>query len=137
MIFQKLKWQSWSTGAAGSQYETVRKLIEWRRANGLHPERHRSYGIHYNDPRKTPPEEYRVDFCVSVDHDVPSNPEGVVNKTIPGGRCALVRHFGSRENVSAAEYLYEIWFPASGEILRDFRSFFITSMSDPTFKKTR
>ncbi|MGA2215728.1 MAG: GyrI-like domain-containing protein [Bryobacteraceae bacterium] len=111
-------------GPPDLEYETVRKLIEWRRANGLHPERHRSYGIHYNDPRKTPPEEYRVDFCVSVDHDVPSNPEGVLNKTIPAGRCALVRHFGSRENVSAAEYLYEVWFPASGEMLRDFPIFF-------------
>jgi AraC family transcriptional regulator len=106
------------------EHETVRRLIEWRLANRLHPDRHRSYGIHYNDPRNTPPEEYRVDFCISVEHDVPSNPQGVVNKTIPGGRCAVVRHFGSRENVSAAAYVYEVWFPKSREVLRDFPIFF-------------
>jgi len=106
------------------EYETVQKLIEWRLANRLPPARHRSYGIHYNDPRSTPPEEYRVDFCIEVENDIPANPQGVVNKIIPGGRCAVVRHLGSRENVSAAPYLYEVWFPNSGEALRDFPIFF-------------
>jgi AraC family transcriptional regulator len=35
-----------------------------------------------------------------------------------------VRHLGSRENVSAAVYLYEVWLPNSGETLRDFPIFF-------------
>jgi AraC family transcriptional regulator len=35
-----------------------------------------------------------------------------------------VRHLGSREHVSAAAYIYEAWFPASGEVLRDFPIFF-------------
>jgi AraC family transcriptional regulator len=47
-----------------------------------------------------------------------------VAKRIPGGRCAAVRHLGSRENVSAALYLYDVWLPASGEALRDFPIFF-------------
>lgn len=106
------------------EYNTVRKLIEWRLENRLSPDQHRSYGIHYNDPRITPPERYRADFCISVEHDIPSNPQGVVNKIIPGGRCAVVRHFGSRENVSAASYLCEVWLPDSGEVLRDFPLFF-------------
>ena len=106
------------------EHETVRRLIEWRIANRMHPDRHRTYGIHYNDPRAAPPADYRADFGISVESDIPSNPQGVVNKTIPGGRCAVARRFGSRENVSAAVYLYEVWFPESGEALGDFPIFF-------------
>ncbi|MEP7098176.1 MAG: GyrI-like domain-containing protein, partial [Dokdonella sp.] len=74
------------------QYETTRRLIEWRIANRLPPDRHRTYGVHYNDPRSTPPADYQVDICVSVEHEIPPNPQGVVNKIIPGGRCAVARH---------------------------------------------
>jgi len=102
----------------------LRTFIEWRKANGLNPDRHRSYGIHYNDPRTTPPADYRVDFCVSIEDDVAPNLQGIVNKMIPGGRCAVARHLGSRENVAAAAYLYEEWLPKSGEALRDFPIFF-------------
>lgn len=111
-------------GTPQLEYETVRKLIEWRIAHRLHPDRHRTYGVHYNDPRTTPPAEYRVDFCISVDDDVPMNAQGVVTKVIPGGRCALARHLGSRENVAAAQYLYEVWLPSSGEAAGDFPIFF-------------
>src|SRR5438477_340090 len=111
-------------GPSHVQHESAKKLIEWRLANRATPDRHRTYGIHYNDPRTTPPEDYRVDLCVSVEHDISSNPQGLVNKTIPGGRCAVVRHVGSRENVSAAAYLCDVWFPKSGEVLRDFPIFF-------------
>lgn len=106
------------------EHETIRKFVEWRKSNRLHPDRHRSYGIHYNDPRTTPPEDYRVDLCAEIEHDVAPNSQGVVNKFIPGGRCAVARHLGSRENVAVAVYLYEIWFPQSGETLRGFPIFF-------------
>jgi AraC family transcriptional regulator len=111
-------------GSPALEHESVRKLIAWRLENRLPPDRHRNYGVHYNDPRTTPPAEYRVDICISVEHDVAPNPQGVVNKFIPAGRCAVVRHLGSRENVSAAVYLYEVWLPNSGETLRDFPIFF-------------
>jgi AraC family transcriptional regulator len=111
-------------GAPDREHETVRRLIEWRLEHRLSPERHRTFGIHYSDPRTTPAAEHRVDFAVEYGHDVPPNPQGVVSKVIPGGRCALARHLGSRENVSAAVYLYEVWFPGSGESLRDFPIFF-------------
>lgn len=111
-------------GAPALEHETVKKFVAWRIENRLPPERHRSYGVHYNDPRTTPPAEYRVDLCLSIEQDVPPNSLGVTNKIIPGGRCALARHHGSRENVSAAVYLYEVWLPQSGESLRDFPIFF-------------
>ena len=111
-------------GPPDLEYLTVRKLIEWRKENRMPPERHRSYGIHYTDPRTTPPDLHRADFCVSVDEDIPPNPQGVVNKTIPGGRCAVARHLGSREDISTAAYLYEVWLPDSREQLSDFPIFF-------------
>ena len=111
-------------GSPATEHESVKKFIAWRIENRLPPDKHRSYGVHYNDPRTTPPELYRVDLCISVDEDVPPSALGVVNKIIPGGRCALARHHGSRENVSAAVYLAEVWFPQSGETLRDFPIFF-------------
>jgi AraC family transcriptional regulator len=61
---------------------------------------------------------------VSVDFDVPPNVYGIVNKVIPGGRCALARHLGSRAHNAAAVFLYEEWLPNSGESLRDFPIFF-------------
>lgn len=111
-------------GPPALEYESVRKLIAWRLENRLLPDRHRSYGIHYNDPRTTAPQAYRVDLCIAVEHEVPPNPQGVINKVIPAGRCAVARHLGSRENVAAAAYLYEVWLPHSGEALREFPIFF-------------
>ena len=106
------------------EHDTARRLIEWRRLNQLRADRHRSYGVHYTDPYTTPPADHRVDFCISVDHDVPPNLHGVVNKVIPGGRCAMARHLGSRAHNAAAVFLYEEWLPSSGEVLGDFPIFF-------------
>jgi len=111
-------------GPPNLEYQTLEKFIAWRREHHLTPDRHRSYGIHYNDPRTTAPCDYRVDFCASIEHDIPANPLGVVNKIIPAGRCALIRHIGSREYIASAVYLYDIWLPASGEVLRDFPMYF-------------
>ncbi len=106
------------------EYATVRRLVEWRIKNHLPLDRHRSFGVHYDDPRTTPPSDYRVDFCLSVDHEVAPNAYGVVPKIIPALRCALARHFGSREVVSAAAYLHDVWLPESGEVLGAFPIFF-------------
>ena len=107
-------------GSTAHEHESVKKLIAWRVENKFPPEKHQSYGVHYNNPATTSPEKYRVDFCVSVEIEVLPNPQGVINKVIPAGRCAVARHIGSRNNVTAAAYLYEQWLPESGEKLRDF-----------------
>ena len=111
-------------GSPATEHKSAKKLIAWRLENKLSPSKHQSYGVHYDDPAATPPEKYRVDFCVSVDDEVPDNKYGVVNKVIPSGKCAVARHIGSRENVTAAIYLYKEWLPKSGEKLRDFPVFF-------------
>lgn len=105
-------------------YNTAQKFIEWRQANGIKPGQGNTYAIHYTDPISTLPEDYRLDICVSVKEPVAENPQGVVNKIIPAGRCAVVRHLGSRDYIPAADYLYREWLPESGEELRDYPPFF-------------
>ena len=112
-------------GPPALEHETVQKLISWKLENGLlDPSKYRSYGVHYTDPQTTPPHEHHVDFCLSIEEDVGPNPYGIVNKVIPGRRCARVRHLGSRKYIKSAVYLYEQWLPQSGESLGDFPIFF-------------
>jgi AraC family transcriptional regulator len=105
-------------------YQSVKKFIEWRQANGISPNKAETYSVHYSDPLITLPEDYRQDIAVSVSKAVPENTHGVINKVIPGGRCAMIRYQGSREHIPAADYLYSQWFPQSGEELREFPIFF-------------
>lgn len=111
-------------GPPDTEHVSIKKLIAWRQENKLPLDKHKSYGVHYNDPVTTPPDDYRVDLCISVESDVSQNPHGIINKTIPPGRCAVMRYIGPRENVSSAKYLIEEWLPNSGETLRDFPIFF-------------
>lgn len=112
-------------GPPALEQDTVRKLVAWKLQNRLtDPSRYRSYGVHYTDPRITPPSEHHVDFCLSVEHDVGPNPLGIINKVIPRNRCARARDIGSRSNNQAAIYLYEVWLPQSGESSGDFPIFF-------------
>lgn len=110
-------------GSTANVYDSTRKLIEWRRANRVPPEGHRTYGIH-PDLRTHADSGYRVDVCVSFDREVAPNPQGVIAKVIPGGRCARVRYVGSREYIPVVQPLVDDWLPASGERLRDFPLFF-------------
>ena len=107
------------------EQESINKLVSWRKENNIPPsDLHRSYGVHYNNPEKISPVDYRVDLCVSVANNVENNSYGVVTKVIPGNRCAKVSHLGSRKNITAATVLYEKWLPESGEQLAEFPVFF-------------
>ena len=101
--------------------DSVRRFIEWRKQNHLPPRLSATFNILYDDPAETPPEDYRLDLCAATERPVAENPFGVVEKTIPGGRCAVLRHVGSDDTLGAAvAYLYATWLPASGEEPRDF-----------------
>jgi AraC family transcriptional regulator len=106
--------------------ESVQRLIAWRKESGLSPvATSQTYGIAYDDPATTPPEEFRLDICGSIASAVPTNHHGIVTKTIPGGRCAVVRHEGSPDNIAGSVYhLYRNWLPHSGETPRDFPVYF-------------
>lgn len=108
-------------GAPDLEHETVKRLIAWKiERRLLDPVLHRSYGVHYTDPNRTPPSLHHVDFCLSIDGEVGPNAFGVIDKVIPANRCALARDVGSRDHNKAAVYLYEHWLPRSGEEPGDF-----------------
>lgn len=107
--------------------DSIGQFIDWRKASGLSPkQRSRTFGVAYDNPDTTEPDKFRFDICGEVVADVLANPQGVVTKLIPGGRCARVRHLGShtRMSESAIYPLYRDWLPQSGEELRDFPLYF-------------
>lgn len=106
--------------------DSVQKFIAWRKATGLSPVlSSATYGVAFDDPNATAPEKFRFDICGSVAEPVAANDHGIVNKVIPGGRCAVVRHEGSPDNIAGSIYhLYRNWLPHSGEELRDYPVFF-------------
>ncbi len=103
----------------------IRKLIAWRKQNDLPPRISATFNIVYDNPLEVAPEDYRFDVCAATDRPVADNEYGVVGKTIPGGRCAVLRHIGSDDTLGqTVRYLYAEWFPQSGEALRHFPLYF-------------
>jgi AraC family transcriptional regulator len=104
---------------------TINVFIDWRRKNNLSPKISRTFNIVYEDPAVTEPDKYRCDICASVKSDVKQNEHGVITKTIPAGRCAVIRHVGSDDTISETiAYLYSEWLVQSKEELRDYPLFF-------------
>jgi AraC family transcriptional regulator len=104
--------------------DTIRRFIAWRKANRLPPAASATYNIIYNDPDETPQEEFRFGMCAATDEPVAANETGVTAMLIPAGRCALLRHVGSDDQLgNSIRHLYATWLPGSGEELRDFPLF--------------
>jgi AraC family transcriptional regulator len=104
--------------------DSVRKFIEWRKQNNLPPQVSNTFNILYNNPSETSPENFRLDLCASTERDVIDNSFGIVEKTIPSGRCAVLRYIGNEANLGESiTYLYSNWLPLSGEEPRDFPLF--------------
>ena len=103
---------------------SIRKFIDWRREHRLHPDRSATFNVLYTDEYGIPPDEFRFEICAATEREIAANDYGVVAKTLPGGRCAVLRHVGSDATLPAAvAYLYSEWLPASGEEPRDFPPF--------------
>ena len=103
---------------------SIRKFIEWRKQNNLTPQVSDTFNILYDNPSETSPDDYRFDICASTERVVADNSFGIVEKTIPGGRCAVLRHIGDDANLGESiTYLYSNWLPLSGEEPRDFPLF--------------
>ncbi len=107
--------------------ETAAQFIAWRKSSGASPVRSsQTFGVAPHDPASTPAGDFQYHLCGSVTAPInEDNAFGVVNSTIPGGRCAVLRHHGSHSALTElARSLYSEWLPASGEELRDFPLFF-------------
>ena len=104
--------------------DSIRTFIEWRKANKLPPKLSATYNIVYDDPDETPAEEFRFGLCVATERPIEPNEAGIVAQTIPAGRCAVLRHVGSDDQLGRSiMHLYANWLPHSGEELRDFPLF--------------
>jgi AraC family transcriptional regulator len=62
-------------------------------------------------------------MCAGISRAVPANDLNIVAKTIPAGRCAVLRHIGPDPLDAAFHFLYRDWLPSSGETPRDFPPF--------------
>jgi AraC family transcriptional regulator len=103
---------------------SIRKFIEWRQQNRLPPKLSVTFNIAYDDPDETAPHAFRFDLCAATDQDMTGHPF-MVNKLIPGGRCAVLRHIGSDDALAQTiRSLYTEWLQSSGEQLRDFPLYF-------------
>jgi len=113
-------------GAPQLLNNSISLFIAWRKSCNLSPVKtNNTYGIAYDDPATTTPENFRFDVCGEVTNDIPENIQGVILKVIPAGRCARLRHLGSHDEMNdKIYYLYRDWLAQSGEKLRDFPCYF-------------
>src|SRR5690349_17467342 len=104
--------------------DSIRSFIDWRKANKLPPRSSATFNLVYNDPEETPPEDFRFGLGAAIDRAIEPNAAGIVEFNIPAGRCALLRHVGSDDQLGRSIlHLYSSWLPGSGEELRDFPLF--------------
>jgi len=104
---------------------SIQKFISWRKANKLPPSKSKTFNLIYDDPHTTHPDDYRFDLACSLESEVEEGGAGIINKTIPQGRCALLRIIGVDSQLGTAiEFLYSNWLEQSDEKLRDFPLFF-------------
>ena len=110
-------------GDPGAIGDTIRRFIDWRRANALPPARSATFNILHTDPDSVPPAEYRLDIACAAPRVAP-NHAGVIEGLVPAGRCAMMRITGPGDDLRApAHFLYADWLPRSGEEPRDFPMF--------------
>jgi len=103
--------------------ESVRRFIEWRREVGLKPPESSTFNIFWADPAAVSPDDYRMDLGAGTQKPVPPNDLQIVAKTIPAGRCAVIRHIGPDPLHAPIHFLYRNWLPSSGETPRDYPLF--------------
>ena len=97
--------------------DSIRRLIDWRVANRLSPSRNATFNIFYDDPEDAHPDAYCLDLAVATDC---APGDGMLRGEIAAGRCAVLRQFGSPDDLRAAfTFLYGDWWPQSGEEARD------------------
>lgn len=92
--------------------------VPWAVTSGLGPD-HARYGISYDDPDITPPEQCRYDACAEVAPDFVATGDAL-KATVPGGKYAVLRFKGTVEEVGEAwTAILRDWLPTSGLQLDD------------------
>jgi len=103
---------------------TLQRFINWRKENALPPAKSATYNILYDNPNDVETDKYRMGIAAQITNSIKDNNAGIIEKTIPAGRCAKLRHIGSDNQLSnMVAYLYAEWLPQSGFELRDYPIF--------------
>lgn len=77
------------------------------------------YGISYDDPENTPPEQVRYDAGISIDEHFVAR-DGLTIRVIPAGDYAMLTHEGPYAGLkNAYRHLMGEWLPRSGRELGD------------------
>ncbi|MDQ6997963.1 MAG: GyrI-like domain-containing protein [Mariprofundus sp.] len=106
--------------------ESVENFRAWRKESGDSPVANmRTFGLAHSNPEARLVQQFRFDICGEVDADIAANTYGVINKEIPAGRCAKVRHTGSHDTLQLqVNAISRDWLPGSEEVKRDAPIFF-------------
>jgi AraC family transcriptional regulator len=112
-------------GAPEQLMHSIRRFIDWRKSQKLHPAKSRTFNLVYDDPASVTAAEYRFDLCCECSGVLTDLHDGIVLKQIPAGSCARIRHTGSDEQLAlAVRYLYSVYLDETQSELRDFPLFF-------------
>lgn len=107
--------------------DSIRQFIAWRKEHKLAPKHYATFNLLHNNPAEVAAEEFRLDLACAInsaDEVKVDAAAGIVIKTIPGGRYAVLRHHGSDDLLAQSiQFLYGVWLPQSEENLRDFPLF--------------
>ena len=106
--------------------QSIDTFKSWRKESGCSPvAQKRTFGVNHSNPEVIPAQKFRFDICAEVDAEIPENDYGVINKEIPAGRCARLRHKGSHDGLKLKiNALYRSWLPGTEEVKRDAPIFF-------------
>jgi AraC family transcriptional regulator len=107
--------------------QTIARFIEWRRQFGLFPTSCRTFNLLYSTLELSVKTQYRIDIGVSLNAEtqaIVSESSQIKLKSIPQGRCAMIKYSGDDNGLTAAiDYLYRDWVNANDITLRNYPLF--------------
>ncbi|MGI2177715.1 AraC family transcriptional regulator [Shewanella frigidimarina] len=107
--------------------QTIARFIEWRRQFSLSPTNCRTFNLLYSSQELSAKTQYRIDIGVSLNAETQalvSESSQIILKSIPQGRCAMIKYSGDDIGLKAAiDYLYRDWVNANDITLRNYPLF--------------
>ena len=96
--------------------DAIEDLVHWVRSQPGTAEEVRYFQIFHNDPRMTPPDDYRTDICAAFAGEIAPNAYGVTGMTLPAMACVRCRCRGPHEALPPIlREALPAWFAANGE----------------------
>jgi AraC family transcriptional regulator len=104
---------------------SLQKFIQWRKKNGLPPDKARTFNIIYCADDIEPKDDFRCDLAIEYPYTRPLESPDMHRGEIAGGLYARIIHHGDDESLEpAVRYLYGDWLRDTSYVLRDAPLFF-------------